>query len=70
MVMIVPPKELREMSKKLEPYLVGGGFGQPKVLVDDAPTEIQELYEEYLKKNKAFREKTHRFRDIPNHQDK
>lgn len=64
MVMVVKPKELRDMRKKLEPYLVGGGYNQQPVLIDEAPQEIQELYSEYLKKNKKFREKTRTFREV------
>ena len=64
MVMIAKPKELREMRKKLEPYLVGGGYNQQPTLNTEAPQKIQELYREYLEKNEKFREKTHAFREI------
>lgn len=64
MVMIAKPKELREMRKKLEPYLVGGGYNQQPTLNTEAPLEIQDLYSEYLEKNKKFREKTRPLREI------
>jgi len=69
MVMIAKPKELREMRKKLEPYLVGGGYNQQPILNNEAPQEIQELYQKYLKENKKWREKTRAFRELLYKQD-
>ncbi|WP_264989073.1 hypothetical protein [Lysinibacillus piscis] len=62
--MIVKPKELRDMYKKVEPYLVEISNNQQPILNNEAPQEIQELYQEYLEENKKWREKTRAFREL------
>ena len=48
--------EMREMSKKLEPYLVRTGL-ERRTLVEDAPDEIRKMYDEYLELfEKRYRE--------------